>query len=162
VFILELAKSLESQPFAAKIAESTWLFPFLETGHVLFLAIVVGSIGVVDFRLLGLAFRARSVGELTATLLPWTWTAFAGTAACGVLLFASRASSYYANVPFRVKIVLLGLAAVNMIVFHWFSRGPVERMNHDVLPRRAKVAGAISLSLWIAIVAAGRWIGFSM
>jgi hypothetical protein len=157
----DLMQALEHMPFAVAIAKSTWLFPFLETLHVLALTLVVGSVAVMDMRLLGLGSMDRTVTEVTRSVLPWTWSAFAGAAVCGGLLFSSKASTYYVNVPFRMKMGCLGLAAANMFVYHLLSARGVASWNHGVPPLRVRVTGAISLALWIMIVATGRWIGFT-
>jgi hypothetical protein len=148
--------------FATAIRESSYLFPWIESVHVLALTIVVGSIAVVDLRLLGITSAARSIASVAAEVLPLTWTAFVVAAITGVSLFASHATGYAANFQFRMKILLLFLAGINMLSFHWvMGRGTDNWNDSGVTPRRGKVAGLISLSLWIGIVAFGRWIGFS-
>ena len=159
--VLDLMQALEHMPFAVAIAKSTWLFPLFETLHVLALTVVVGSVAMMDMRLLGLGSMDRTITELTRSVLPWTWSAFAGAAVCGALLFSSKATTYYVNVPFRIKITCLGLAAANMLVFHSLSSSGVAAWNHGVPPLRIRVTGAISLTLWVMIVTTGRWIGFT-
>jgi hypothetical protein len=158
---MEFMTWLENLPFSVAIAESIWLFPILESLHVLALAIVVGSIGMIDVRLLGLASRKRAVTELTRTVLPWTWMAFGVTLLVGLLLFCSKATTYYVNVPFRIKLVCLALAGTNMLTFHLITARGIANWDRGTPPLPAKLAGAFSLTLWIAVVAAGRWIGFT-
>ena len=158
---LDLMKSLEQLPFAVTIAESTWLFPFFETIHVLALTLVVGSVGMMDLRLLGIGSRDRSITELTRSVLPWTWGAFAIAATCGLLLFSSKAAAYYVNIPFRIKIVCMLFAGVNMLVFHFVTGRNVAAWDNGRTPPAARAAGVISLTLWVVIVATGRWIGFT-
>jgi hypothetical protein len=159
--MLEFMAWLEHQPFAVSIAESTWQFPLLETVHVLALTAVVGSVALMDLRLLGAGSRDRAVSELLSSTLPWTWTAFAMTFTAGSLLFSSKATTYYANVPFRIKLTCLGLAAINMSVFHMFTARHMTDWDRGATPFAARVAGAVSLTLWVVIVATGRWIGFT-
>src|SRR5580704_19257962 len=109
---------LEGTSPAIAISESSWLFPGIESVHVLAIALVVGSITMVDLRLLDLNLRERSVGELIAEVLPWTWTSFAVAVCTGALMFSSNATHYWGTVPFRLKMLLLVLAGVNMTVFH--------------------------------------------
>jgi hypothetical protein len=158
---MEFMTWLENLPFSVAIAESIWLFPILESVHVLALAIVVGSIGMIDVRLLGLASRKRAVTELTRSVLPWTWTAFGVTLFVGLLLFCSKAATYYVNVPFRIKLVCLALAGTNMLTFHLITARGIANWDRGTPPLSAKLAGAFSLTLWIAVVTAGRWIGFT-
>ncbi len=159
----QLLSSLEATPWGIAIRESTWLFPTIETIHVLFLVLVVGSIMVVDLRLLNLASRQRSVQELTRDVLPWTWIAFVCAAITGGLLFTSAAVKYVGIWQFDAKMCMLLLAAINMGIFHL---GAFRTVVHwDEAPARppaaAKVAGGISLAIWVTIVALGRWIGFA-
>jgi hypothetical protein len=152
---------LQHLEFSTAIGESTWMFPTIETVHVLALTLVVGSISTVDLRLLGLTNKQRSITELTAETLPWTWVAFAVAAVAGLLMFCSKALTYYEDIPFRIKMVCMALAALNMLTFHALTARDIAKWDRGVPPPAVKLAGALSLSLWIAIVAAGRWIGFT-
>lgn len=153
---------LEQRSFAVAIAKSIWLFPIIETVHVLGLSVVVGSVLMMDLRLLGLGSRQRTVSEVLSSALPWTWSAFLVTLTAGSLLFSSKATTYYANLPFRIKLGCLALAATNMLVFHFGVGRDMSRWDRSTPPVAARVAGAISLVLWVMIVASGRWIGFSL
>lgn len=159
--ITDLLDWLENSPLGLGIAESAWWFPILESLHVISLALVVGSIAVVDLRLLGLASKDRSISELSQELVPFTWWSFAGAALTGFLLFSSNANGYMANPLFKVKLLLLLLAAVNMGYFHFVTFRTVDQWDHgSVIPGSAKAAGGISLAIWISIIVVGRWIGF--
>ena len=152
---------LESTAVAIAISESSWLFPGIESVHVLAIALVVGSITMVDLRLLDLNLRERPVGELMAEVLPWTWSSFAVAVCSGALLFSSNATHYWGTVPFRAKMLLLVLAGVNMLVFHATAHRTVGVWGRlPRTPRTAKISGGISLGLWIGVVTFGRWIGF--
>ena len=100
--IKQLLANLEATPWGTAVRESTWLFPTIESIHVLMLVLVVGSIMVVDLRLLNLTSRDRSVKELTDEVLPWTWVAFAGAAITGTLLFSSSALKYWGIWQFEI------------------------------------------------------------
>jgi hypothetical protein len=152
---------LQSLPFSQEIAESEWLFPTIETLHVLALVLVVGSIALVDLRLLGLRACERPFSQVAREMLPWTWTAFAVAAMAGGLMFASKATTYAANVPFQLKMLCLGLAAINMLAFHCVGNRRQSEWDTTATPLAAKLAGGLSLALWVTIVAAGRWIGFT-
>jgi hypothetical protein len=151
---------LEHRPFAIGIAESTWWFPIIETTHVLALTVVVGSVGMMDLRLLGVGSKNRAASEVIASSLPWAWSAFLVAFVMGSLLFSSKAGTYYLNLPFRIKMVCLALAAVNMLVFHFFTAKGMAAWDHGTPPPAARFAAACSLTLWVIIVATGRWIGF--
>src|SRR5262245_28823882 len=108
---------LQETALAARIRDSLFLFPLLEAAHVIGLALVVGTIAVVDLRLLGLASTSRSVVRMASDTLKWTWAAFALTALTGSLMFTTNAVVYFHNVYFRSKIALLMLAGINAFVF---------------------------------------------
>ena len=152
---------LESTPPAVAISESSWLFPGIESVHVLAIALVVGSITMVDLRLLDINLRERPVGELIAEVLPWTWTSFAVAVGSGALLFSSNATHYWGTAPFRAKMLLLTLAGINMLAYHTTIHRSVDLWGRrPPTPRAAKISGGISLGLWIGVVTLGRWIGF--
>jgi hypothetical protein len=159
-----LLKSLEQTAVATAISENDSLFPWIESIHVLAIVLVVGSISIVDLRLLGLGSRDRAVMPLTKDVLPCTWVAFLVAACTGALLFASKAVTFGHNFFFLGKMVLLVLAGINMAIFHLLVSRDVERWGATphATPLAAKVAGAVSLCLWIAVVTFGRWIGFTL
>jgi hypothetical protein len=159
--IKDACEWLQDLSFPTEIRESTWLFPTIETVHVLALVLVIGSILMVDFRLLGIGNRARSVRSVTAQCLPLTWVSFAVAAGAGCLLFSSKAVTYYGDFPFRLKMVCLVLAGINMVAFHRLAYRRVAEWDHGRPPIGAKVAGGVSMLLWTVIVGAGRWVGFT-
>jgi hypothetical protein len=154
---------LEATAPATAIRESELLFPLIESTHVVAITLVFGTIAIVDLRLLCLASLESRVSRLTAGLLPWTWAAFAVAALTGSLLFTSNATAYGHNFYFVSKLVLMLAAGINMAVFHLVGMRDLDRW--DALPRTplgARLAGALSLLIWIGVVACGRWIGFTM
>jgi hypothetical protein len=111
--------------------------------------------------LLGVASANRSVASVSADVLPFTWTAFIFAVLTGSALFTSHAVGYAQNFQFRMKLLLLVLAGVNMLTFHLImGRGLGRWSEAGATPWQGKLAGLISLMLWIGIVAFGRWIGF--
>ena len=159
--ILEICTWLEESPLGLAITESEWLFPTIETLHVLALTLVIGSIAMLDLRLLGVSNRDRGVVQLAEDTLPWTWSAFVVAAITGALMFVSAATSYYDNFAFLVKMVLLALAGLNMAVFHRTAYRAVHSWNLSLpTPQAARTAASLSLIFWIGVVVAGRWIGF--
>jgi len=156
-------QALQDSAVATAIREGDLWFPWIECAHVLALTWVLGSIGLVDCRLMGLASRSRSVVETTATALPITWTAFAVAVVTGGLLFCSNATVYAHNGFFQRKMVLIMLAGLNMAIYHlWTGRRAGEWGTAEETPWRARAVGGLSLGLWVAIAACGRWIGFTL
>ena len=160
--IPEFCAWLENTSVGTAIRQSTWLFPAIETLHVLATVIVVGSVTMLDLRLLNVAWRDRSIREVHEDVLPWTWSSFAVAAIAGSLLFSSSATKYYHNLPFRMKMVLLVLIAINAAFFETRTYRRIRNSNDEALISfGAKIAGAVGIVLWIAVVACGRWIGFT-
>jgi hypothetical protein len=155
---------LQTTAVAKAVAENEILFPWIESVHVLAIVLVVGTISIVDLRLLGFASRDLRVRRVMRDVIPYTWGAFAVAAVTGSLMFASDAANYGHNFYFRGKLVLLALAGINMAVFHLFGIGNVERWDTGTgyTPVAAKAAATISLLVWITVVAFGRGIGFTM
>lgn len=154
---------LHDTALAETIRASPLLFPWVESIHVLAIALVVGSIAAVDLRLLGLASRSRPITRMIDDILPLTWVAFAIAVLTGVTLFSSNAIQYAHNTPMRLKMLLLAIAGTNMLVFHFVTYRSVAAW--DEAPRTplpARLAGGASLVLWVGIVAFGRWIGFTI
>jgi hypothetical protein len=139
-----------------------WLVPIVETLHVISLAMVFGSIVMVDLRLVGAASRNSAVSRLSGEVLPYTWGAFICAAVTGTLLFISKAHVYFANLQFQLKFLCMLLAGVNMAVFHFGAYRRVREWDErHPPPRAARLAGALSIVLWIGVIFFGRWIGFT-
>ncbi|HUN76090.1 MAG TPA: DUF6644 family protein [Steroidobacteraceae bacterium] len=153
--------SLEATSVATAIRESTWLFPTIETLHVLSIVLVVGTIMIVDLRLINVASRRRPVSDLMNEVLPWTWVAFASAVTTGSLLFSSSAMKYSHSAVFEFKMVMLLLAGINMAIFHLGAYRKVHLWDREAMtPTGARIAGGVSLAIWVSVVALGRWIGF--
>jgi hypothetical protein len=163
--INELTVAIKDWPISSavrgEIPGTEWFFPIIETLHVLALAIVAGSIAMVDLRLLGFTSRDSAVSRLTSEVLPWTWAAWCVAAVFGSLLFMSKADVYVHNLQFQLKFACMGLAAINMLVFHFGAYRRVASWDSGEPPASAKVAGMLSLLLWIGVVFFGRWTGFT-
>ena len=156
-------ESIEYSSLGITVAESTWMFPTIETFHVIALVTVLGMIAIVDLRLIGVSSRALAVTKLSKDTLPWVWGAFILAALTGGLLFVSKATSYVANPYFLWKMFTLVLAGVNMMYFHLTTWRTVDHWEKDPsFPFTAKLAGWLSLVFWLAVVFFGRAIGFTL
>jgi hypothetical protein len=156
-----LLRWLEATTIATSVAENDLLFPWIESVHVLAITLVVGSIFVVDLRLIGWAWLDRAAYLLTREVLPLTWGAFTLAVTTGLLLFVAKATNYGHSTLFLSKLTLLALAGLNMAVFHSGIGREIERWG-SASPLAARIAGGISLALWIGVVACGRWVGFTL
>lgn len=136
-------------------------YPIVESLHVVAIALVFGSIFVVDMRLLGFASMARPFTSVGRDLLKLTWMGFVLAVVTGVLLFLPNASNLYSNLPFQIKMGLLACAGLNMLVFEAMTVRHVALWDSIHPPVSAKIAGLLSILLWIGVVVAGRLIGFT-
>ena len=150
---------LQRTPLAVAIAEE-W-FPLIESLHVVTMAIVAGTIFIVDTRLIGLTSRKLGFSYVSDRLLPWTWAAFACSVVTGTLMFMSNATGYYGNAAFRTKLLLMLLAGLNMAFFQSVTLRGVSAWDLGRPPAAARLAGAVSVTLWCGIIGFGRWIGFT-
>ncbi|MBB5984987.1 DUF6644 family protein [Sphingobium lignivorans] len=157
-----LLEAIGNSAIGTYVAEDPLAFPWIETAHVISLAILFGSILVVDLRLMGLASRDYPIRSLGRSILPITWIAFIGAVVTGGLLFASNPYGYFGNTAFRAKMILLVLAGVNMAVFHLVVQRGSRLDRRGPPPGSARLAGLLSMAIWIAVIACGRWIGFTM
>jgi hypothetical protein len=163
VILQSVFEWLEAWPLSEGIRQSSWMFPTIESVHVIAITLVVGSVMIVDMRVLGLTSPNKRITELSAEVLPWTWGAFAIALVTGSLLFAAKAHAYFGNLNFRLKMLLLVMAALNMLAFHFVSYRTVAVW--DVgrpAPRLAKLGCGLSLAFWVLIIVMGRWIGFTI
>src|SRR5690606_41054373 len=96
--------------------------PIVEAIHVMAIAVVFGTILVVDLRLLGVRDTKRPYTQVSRELLVWTWAAFVVAAVTGAMMFAANAMTYYQNTPFRLKLLAIAAAGLNMLVFHFVTR----------------------------------------
>ncbi len=156
---------VENWPLSWEIG-GTWLFPFIESIHVITIAMVVGSILFVDLRLLGLAALRYPIRALARELIPWTWGAFVIATITGLGMFITRAASHVLNPAFQWKMILLALAGANMAWFHFriyhhldFGEHGDHRDDAGASRLQLKIIGSLSLFLWAGVVLAGRWVG---
>jgi hypothetical protein len=134
---------------------SALVFPVLECLHIVGFALSVGTIAIVDFRLLGLGMRHQSVAEVAADLAPWTLVGLALMLTSGPLLFSSDPDMYYLNRAFQIKMVLLLLA----IVFNYTIRRKTAASSKTPSARCTLVA-CVSMALWVGVIFCGIFIAF--
>lgn len=151
---------IEGTAFAVAMRESLWLYPIVEIVHLAGIALLFGSIAVLDLRLLGLA-RDLPLRRLAAHVLPWTAAAFLLIVPSGLAMFAAHASEFIASPLFALKMLLIFAAGINAAVFHAGAmRGAADWDVGRVPPRAARLAGALSLLLWLAVIACGRLLAY--
>ena len=150
---------LQQSALAGQMRDSAWLYPATEILHIVAFVVALGCLLVLDFRLIGLGSRI-AFNEVAGALLPWAIGAFSLTIPTGILLLLPEASSIAHNPAFLAKLALMVLAGTNAGLFHL---GPWRRRDRwlvGVPPLSARASGAISILLWVGVVAAGRLIAY--
>ena len=120
------------------------------------------TIAIIDLRLLGLASANHRYTQLAHQLLPWTWGAWAVAAIFGTLLVATRPIAYFENTDFRLKFLCMGLAGANMLIFQFVTSRDIAQWDNGHAPMAGRVAGGLSLVLWIGVVYFARKTGFTL
>lgn len=145
----------EATAIGQVVRQSQWLFPVIEAFHLVALAMLGGSVFIVDLRMLGTGVRHQSIPSLARDIRPWLVGSLTAMIVTGLLLFLSEAVKCYYNTSFWVKMSTLPIA----IAFTFTVRERVAR--HDRVTFLGRLVALISISLWLIVAAAGRWIGFS-
>lgn len=162
MFLLRICRWVDSTSLNAFVGHSTWAFPAFDVIHTLGIVLVAGTIMLVDLRLLGIGLRGVPIRQLVARIVPATLWGFGLMLVSGGLLFSSEAVKMYNSPIFRIKLVALGLAGLNALIFHLTIYREVDDWGAaPVAPLRARMAGLLSLIFWIAIIAAGRAIAYA-
>ncbi|WP_141223902.1 DUF6644 family protein [Granulicella pectinivorans] len=143
------------------IRESDYAFSVIESVHVLAVTLLVGTIAILDLRMLGLVLRSISITRIARSVFPLTWSGFVVMFLSGFLLFWAEAAKNYTNPAFRIKLILLALVGLNPLIFHT----TVYRRVHEwevlaISPWRARIAAIASLTLWSGVIIAGRAIAY--
>jgi len=151
---------LAGQSWAQSISEGQ-LFPFFESLHIVGLAVLLGSIGILDLRLLNLTGRSQRVTTLSKAIIPWTWVGFGLAVVSGLLIFAGGAEHYARSPAFQAKMALLLLAGANMAAFQIWTWKSVAQWDVGAPSMGARIAGGLSLLFWCGVVFAARMIAFT-
>ena len=154
-----LCQWLYDLPWSTALRESDTIFPLIESAHVLAITLIAGTVVTVDLRVIGVIFQEQPLTRVTRALLPYTWYGFAVMVITGLPLFAAEAAKLYGNPAFRVKLVLLGLAGLNALLFHKTA----YRHMRDSDPQRvasfqARMFAGASVVLWSGVIISGRLI----
>lgn len=159
--LADVSQWLYDTSISTYIRESLYLFPVLNTVHVVAIVLLAGTIAVVDLRLLGLTLRGVSITRISAQVLPITWIGAVILFLSGGLLFAAQASRIQTNIALRIKLLLLIAAGINVLAWHLsLSRNASSWDRLASPPWQAKLAGSLSLLLWSGIIVTGRLIAF--
>lgn len=160
--IREILEWVGATPWSVALLESYYMWPLIESAHTLMIALFAGTAIMLDLRLMGVTFGGIPTSEFTERLLPWTRAGFALMVLTGLLLFYSAPVRYYYNLFFRLKVLLILLAGLNIFLFHSRIYTRMKEWDRDPIPPgSARLAGAVSIVAWSLIVVSGRMIAYN-
>jgi uncharacterized membrane protein SirB2 len=161
--IFEICQWIQDSSIGTQIRESTYVFPVVEGLHVIGLAISVGTIAIVDLRLIGVTMKKERVTDVIEQLQAMTLTGFALMFISGILLFWSEAARLYPSYSYRIKFIFIALLGINAALFHSSIYQTVDKWNNDaVTPWRARMAGWIGITFWAVVIFCGRWTAYNL
>ena len=151
---------LESTSLAEHIRQSLWLYPALEIVHITGIVVLIGAAFMFDLRLLGYS-KNLTVSALSHHLLPWSQRGLWLIVPSGVMLFITNAKALGYDPTFWLKMLLLMIAAVNVLIFHRFIYVSANRDTPSGgVPVAAKISAVVSILVWIAVIACGRLLAY--
>jgi hypothetical protein len=152
--------ALEQSGFGAAIRQSRWLYPAANIGHIVSLVFFAGAVAVMDIRLLG-GLAATKPRPVLARARSVAIAALAGMAVTGFMLFSAEASHLVLNPVFQLKAALVAAGLLNVAIYEFWARRAVEGLAPGAaMPPRARLAGLLSLGIWVAVAACGRSIAY--
>jgi hypothetical protein len=157
-----LVNDIQASAIGEWMRSSLKAMPVVEATHVLAATMVFGTVLIVDLRLLGIPNATRAFTRISDELLRLTWWAFGLAVVTGSLMFAANANTYVINTAFRLKMLALLAAGINMAIFQGATLRGVGGWDVGVAPpRAARLAGLLSILLWVTVIMLARWIGFT-
>ena len=156
--------ALEASGLGQAMRQWLWLYPSVEVVHIVGIGLLFGSIAVLDLRLLGFS-RSISVRRLASHVLPWTAGSFLLIIPSGLLMFTAHATEFVQSEVFVLKMLLILAAGLNAALFHTIAFRTADVWDSEAMRRLApppsvRAAGAISLLLWISVIACGRLLAY--
>lgn len=158
---MNLARWLDAQSWSTQIHESIYLYPWIESSHVITLMVFLGMLFVIDLRCLGLAFVDVPASKIAAALDTPMMIGFAVMVISGFLLYYAIPVRTTQSIWFRIKVVLLIAAGINAFLFRAKMRDSASSWDRDPKPpRRIRVGAGLSLAFWSGVVVTGRTIAY--
>jgi hypothetical protein len=155
-----ILEAIKASSIGAFVRDTPWAFPTLQSLHFIGMTLLIGVVGLIDLRVLGIA-KSLPLRPLHR-FLPLAFVGFGINLVTGIFFFCHDPYVYAFNPSFRIKMLLILLAGVNAL---WFQIGfflDLEKWGPNIeASRLAKVVSAISILLWIAVITGGRYIAFT-
>jgi hypothetical protein len=159
--IEEWAAALEATQLAAGLRNSVWSYPLINAAHILGIALLVGSIVPLDFRLLG-AWRSVPLAPLWAVLTRTAGSGLVLAILFGVLLFITRATEYIASNFFIAKMLVVAIGTANVLSLRFLPSAQAAKIASTVAksPAHLRFAAGLSLAAWLTALTLGRLVGY--
>jgi hypothetical protein len=142
-------EALEQTGWVKTLGSTGWMYSTVAVTHYLTMFWFIGSIALVDLRVMGLAARRRGVGELAEQLFPWAWIGFTFAVISGFLMFATDAGDWAPSKVFHIKLTLIAVSAIFALIVQFSAR---RWSQNPEIPRAAKIIALISLLLWVVTI----------
>jgi len=156
MFLLSVLQGIPEALPLNPIARWEWVFPVVESIHICGFTLLVGTVVILDLRLLGVFLRSQPVSRLARELAPWIWAGIVIQLTTGPYLFSADPHEYVQIAAFRNKMLFL-LAA---LIFHFTVIRKATAPAEASMPLGwRKPAACVSLGLWLCVLLAGLWIG---
>ena len=153
---------VEAFPSSAAVRESLYGYPALLSIHVVSMALFAGLVLMMDLRLVGIGNRGTPFSQLQKRLFPWQMIGMVVSAVTGFILVYGQPTRFSTNIFFLLKMVMMGLAAVNALAFHYSTYLSIDRWDTSrVVPPGARYTGTLSVVLWVAVIVTGRLIAYN-
>ncbi|MDC0072821.1 hypothetical protein OAK06_06555 [Gammaproteobacteria bacterium] len=160
--MLDFVQWLATTEWSIALHESLYLYPWIESSHVLFICFFFGTLLFVDLRLTGKVFTNLSISEMNKGILPLTIIGFGLMTLTGLLLFYAIPVRNYQNIFFRIKILLIIIAGLNALFFHKRMSKEAKKWDKDsFVPKSMKASAIASLFTWSLVIISGRMIAYN-
>lgn len=156
-----LVTKLADTPWSIALHESLYMYAITESTHVISIMLFVGTIAMVDLRLLGISYNNVPVSQMLSRMLPWTVAGFVLLVITGAMLFLAIPIRTYHSLWFRLKCLMILIAAVNIAIFTFRVERDKAAWDLGAVPRKSKISAAISLSAWACVIVFGRLIAYN-
>ena len=157
----ELVTKLADTPWSIALHESLYMYAITESTHVMSIMLFVGTIAMVDFRLLGVSYTKVPVSQMLSKILPWTIAGFVLLVVTGSMLFLAIPIRTYHSIWFRLKCVMILIAAINIAIFTFKVERDKAAWDLGPVPAKSKICAVISLSAWACVIVFGRLIAYN-
>jgi hypothetical protein len=156
-----LVVKLADTPWSIALHESLYMYAITESIHVMSIILFVGTIAMVDFRLLGISYNKVPVSQMLSRMLPWTVAGFVLLVITGAMLFLAIPIRTYHSIWFRLKCLTILVAAVNIAIFTFKVERDKASWDLGPVPQKSKICAVISLTAWCLVIVFGRLIAYN-